>query len=89
MNDNIRGDSDVLCRTVRPGVSSKLENGAVTKFQNRCANCGGKFGLVCYHHWGMRFCRMSCKDAFLVKAARDHARIRKWFGFSTRRTSRS
>jgi hypothetical protein len=59
---------------VRPDVSPKLENRAVTKFENRCANCGGKFGLVCYHHWGMRFCRKSCKDAFLVKAANDYAR---------------
>jgi len=39
MNGNIRGDSDILCLAVRPDVSSKLENGAVTKFENRCANC--------------------------------------------------
>jgi hypothetical protein len=89
MNDNIHGDSDVLCLTVRPDVSSKLANGAVTKFENRCANCGGRFGLVSHHHWGMRFCRKSCKDAFLVKAANDYARMRKWFGFSARVTPRS
>jgi hypothetical protein len=75
-----------LCLAVRPDVSSKLKNGAVTKFENRCANCDGKFGLVRYHHWGMRFCRKSCKDAFLVKATNDCARMRKWFGFSARRT---
>jgi hypothetical protein len=28
-------------------------------------NCG--FGLVCYYHWGWRFCRKACKDNFLAK----------------------
>jgi hypothetical protein len=48
--------------------------------ENRCANCGGKFGLVTYHHWGLRFCTRACKQAFLVKTAKDHIRMRKWFG---------
>jgi hypothetical protein len=48
--------------------------------ENRCANCGGKFGLVYHNHWGLRFCRKACKDGFLAKSAKDHARVRKWFG---------
>jgi hypothetical protein len=53
----------------------------MTKSENRCANCGGKFGLVCHHHWGLRFCRKACRDSFLAKTAKEHARMRKWFGF--------
>jgi hypothetical protein len=52
----------------------------MSKSENRCANCGGKFGLVCHYHWGMRFCRKVCKNNFLTKTAKDHARMRKWFG---------
>jgi hypothetical protein len=59
----------------------------MTKLENRCAGCGGKFGLVCHHYWGLRFCRKACKDNFAVKTAKDHARMRKWFGFSARRTA--
>ena len=54
----------------------------MTKLQNRCANCGGKFGLVYHHHWGLRFCRKACKDDFLAKTA---ARMRKWFGWTSNR----
>jgi len=56
----------------------------MAKPENRCANCGGKFGLVCYHHWGLRFCRKVCKDNFLAKTAKDYARIRTCFGFLAR-----
>jgi hypothetical protein len=52
----------------------------MTKFENRCANCGGKFGLICHNHWNLRFCRKACKNDFLAKTAKDHARMRKWFG---------
>jgi hypothetical protein len=50
----------------------------MAKLDNRCANCGGKFGLVYHHHWGLRFCRKVCKDDFLAKTAR----MRKWFGWT-------
>ena len=52
----------------------------MTKLEQRCAHCGGKFGLIYHHHWGLRFCRKACKDDFLAKTAKDHARMRKWFG---------
>ncbi len=54
----------------------------MTKLENRCANCGGKFGLICHYHRGLRFCRATCKQNFLAKTARDFARLRKWFGLS-------
>ena len=53
----------------------------MTKSEKRCSHCGGKFGLICYHYWGLRFCRKACKDNFIAKAAKDYARLRKWFGF--------
>jgi len=37
------------------------EERVMTKSENRCSYCGGKFGLVCHHHWGLRFCRKACK----------------------------
>src|SRR6266446_1729103 len=46
----------------------------MTKLKNnRCANCGGKFGLVSHHHWGLRFCHKACKHNFLAKTAKDYA----------------
>ncbi len=59
----------------------------MSKPENRCANCGGKFGLVCHHYRGLRFCRKPCKDDFLAKSAKDHARMRKWFGCLGRGTT--
>jgi hypothetical protein len=53
----------------------------MAKSENRCANCGGKFGLVCYHHWGLRFCRKLCKHNFVVRTAKDYAHLRTCFGF--------
>jgi hypothetical protein len=53
----------------------------MTKLKNRCTNCGGKFGLVYQHHWGLGFCRNACKDDFLAKTAKGYARLRKWFGW--------
>jgi hypothetical protein len=61
----------------------------MAKLENRCATCGGKFGLVTHHHWGLRFCRKICKANYLAKAAKDHARLRRWLGWRTSRDRRS
>ena len=60
------------------------EGELMAKSDNRCANCGGRFGLVCHYHWGLRFCRRVCKANFLAKTAKDHARMRRWFGLLAR-----
>jgi hypothetical protein len=39
----------------------------MTKLENCCASCGGKFGLICHYHWGLRFCCRACKASFLQK----------------------
>ena len=41
----------------------------MARSENRCANCGGKFGLVCYHHWGLRFCRKLSIELILCNGA--------------------
>jgi hypothetical protein len=56
----------------------------MTNLENRCSNCGGKFGLVSHHYWGLRFCRKACKDNFLAKTAKDYACMRRWLGFLPR-----
>jgi hypothetical protein len=65
--------------------TSKVAESFMSNFENRCANCGGKFGLVHHQHWGLRFCRKACKANFLARTARDHAWIRKWFGLVANR----
>ena len=59
----------------------------MTKLENRCTTCGGRFGLISHQHWGLRFCRKACKDNFLAKAAKDRSRMRKWFGCLARGTT--
>jgi hypothetical protein len=61
----------------------------MAKLENRCAYCGGKFGLIYHPYWGLRFCRKACKDDFLAKTAKDHARMRKWFGRASSSKERS
>ena len=61
-------------------VSQDVSN-VMTKPENRCANCGGRFGLVSHRYLGLRFCRKACKDDFVAK----HTRIRKWLGFPSPR----
>jgi hypothetical protein len=56
----------------------------MAKLDDRCANCAGKFGLVCHRHWGLRFCRKVCKTNYLAKTAKDYVRVRKWFGMLAR-----
>ena len=51
----------------------------MSKIDNRCAHCGGKFGLVSHSHFGQRFCRKGCKEKFVTKAARERMHFLKWF----------
>ena len=65
-------------------TSAEPAESVMTNLENRCSNCGGKFGLVSYHHWGLRFCRKACKDNFVAKTAKGYACLRRWFGFLPR-----
>ena len=50
----------------------------MTKEQNRCGDCGAKFGLVVHRHGKLKFCRKACKDNFLAKLQRDRDRMKAW-----------
>ena len=47
--------------------------------ENRCAHCGGKFGLVLHHHWRLRFCRQTCKNHYVSKI--KELRADSWFDY--------
>jgi hypothetical protein len=48
---------------------------------NRCATCGGKFGLVRHQWYQTQFCSKHCRAKFLAKLAQDRDRVRRWLGF--------
>jgi hypothetical protein len=50
----------------------------MTKGQNRCADCGGRFGLIVHRHATLKFCCKACKDNFLAKLRRDQHRMKAW-----------
>jgi hypothetical protein len=55
----------------------------MSKPLNRCAYCGGKFGLVSHPSFGQRFCRKVCKEKFVARRARHRDDLVKWLtGFA-------
>jgi hypothetical protein len=46
-----------------------------------CNRCGRRFGMVTHRWWGSKFCRRTCKDAYLREITLDRDTIRRWFGF--------
>jgi hypothetical protein len=76
MTSGLNRPITVWATDIVPPIGGEL----MTKLDNRCAHCGGKFGLVSHHHRGLRFCREVCKENFLARTAKDYARMRKWFG---------
>ena len=49
-----------------------------------CDHCRGRFGMVTYRWWGNKFCKRTCKDAYLRELAIDRDKIRRWYGFPSR-----
>ena len=45
-----------------------------------CDRCGGCFGMVTHRWWGSKFCKRTCKDAYLREVTLDRDTIRRWFG---------
>jgi hypothetical protein len=69
------------------GVDSSRANGRATaKDQPRarkhqvCNHCGGRFGMVTHRWWGNKFCRRTCKAAYLREVMLDRNIIRRWLG---------
>jgi hypothetical protein len=40
--------------------------------------------MVTHRWWGNKFCKRTCKDAYLRELALDRDRIRRWYGFPSR-----
>src|SRR6266566_1555631 len=45
-----------------------------------CDHCGGRFGMVTHRWWGSKFCKRTCKNAYLREVTLDRDTIRRWFG---------
>jgi hypothetical protein len=48
-----------------------------------CDHCGGRFGIG-DAPWGNKFCKRTCKHAYLRELALDRDKIRCWYGFPSR-----
>ena len=42
-----------------------------------CDHCGGRFGMVTHRWWGNKFCKRTCKDAYLREVTLDLDMIRR------------
>jgi hypothetical protein len=45
--------------------------------------------MVTHRWWGNKFCKRTCKDAYLRELALDRDKIRRWYGFPSRGDSPS
>jgi hypothetical protein len=46
-----------------------------------CDHCGGRFGLVTHRWWHNKFCKRTCKDAYVRELALGRDKISRWYGF--------
>jgi hypothetical protein len=46
-----------------------------------CNHYGGRFGVMTHRWWGSKFCKMTCKDAYLRELALGRDKIRRGSGF--------
>ena len=78
-----------VCRSAAPGnkfvklhqlllCEGVMREPQVCKHQV-CVHCGGRFGMVTHRWWGSKFCKKSCRDAYLREVTLDRATIRRWF----------
>ena len=83
------GDTlDQTITTSRNAAGTILVNGGTVPIHggratvaNRCAHCGGRFGMVTHRWWGNKFCKRTCKNAYLSELALGRDKICSWFGF--------
>ena len=48
---------------------------------NRCAQCGGKFGLIRHRWYSRQICSLRCRGRFLNQLAKDRDKVRRWLDF--------
>src|ERR1700745_2834383 len=49
-----------------------------------CDHCGGLFGMVTHRWWGNKFCKRTCKGAYLRELALGRDKIRRRYAFLSR-----
>jgi hypothetical protein len=57
--------------------AQKASEGIMIRKHQVCDRCGGRFGLVMHRWWGNKFCKRTCKDAYLREVALDRDTIRR------------
>jgi hypothetical protein len=79
---------DATIRTSHGAAQTILDNGSArtngngrAKAVNACDHCGRRFGMVTYRWWGSKFCKKTCKAAFLRELGFGRVEICRWFGF--------
>jgi hypothetical protein len=79
---------DTTIRTSHGAAETILDNGGAgtigngrTRGVNACDHCGRRFGMVTYRWWGSKFCKKTCKAAFLRELRLGRGEICRWFGF--------
>jgi hypothetical protein len=84
-----------VCRSTAPGskfvklhqlllCEGVMRQPQVCKHQV-CDHCGGRFGMVTHRWWGNKFCKRTCKDAYLHEVLLDRNIIRRWVSLPSRR----
>jgi hypothetical protein len=46
-----------------------------------CDHCGGRFGMVTHRWWRNKFCKRTCKEAYLRELTLGRDKLRRWCGF--------
>jgi hypothetical protein len=54
-------------------------NESMIRHPQICDHCGGRFGMVTHRWWGIKFCKRTCKDAYLRELALGRDKIRCWY----------
>jgi hypothetical protein len=52
----------------------------VIRSRQVCDHCGGPFGMVTHRWWGSKFCKRTCKHAYLRKIRLDRDAVYRWCG---------
>src|SRR5262245_25006547 len=83
-----RSFGDATIRTSHGAAETILNNGSAganghgrARAVNACDHCGRRFGMVTYRWWGSKFCKKTCKAAFLRELGLGRGEICRWFGF--------
>jgi hypothetical protein len=56
-------------RSAQDTHRSLAVNESMIRHPQICDHCGGRFGMVTHRWWGIKFCKKTCKDAYLRELA--------------------